>query len=108
MKEIIEYLQQRSLIFKSFKPIAPKELGSRKKVDIYLGVDLRGYYTIVMVLQKKSRVLKKEAEELMALHEVLERYIDTKITKKFILIKAPLCSKAKALLQEYGWKVWEE
>ena len=49
MKEIIEYLQQRRLIFKSFKPIAPKELGSRKKVDIYLGVDLRGYYTIVMV-----------------------------------------------------------
>ena len=106
MKQIVEYLQQHKIIFKSLKPISPKELGSRKKITIYLGVDLKGYYADVMVLAKKSRVLRKEAGELMTLHEKLERYIDSSIKKKYIVIDAPLCSKAKALLEENGWTVF--
>jgi len=106
MKNIVDYLQQKRIIFKSFKEITPKELGSRKKIGLYVGVDLKGYYADVMVLEKKSRVLRKEAGELMALHEKLEKYIDSSIKKKYMIIKAPLCSKAKALLEENGWKVW--
>ncbi len=106
MKTIVEYLQSKKLVFKSLKPVVPKELGSRKKVSIWLGVDLQGYYADVMWLEKKSRVLRKEAQELMELHEKLEKYIDSSIKKKYIVIKAPLCSKAKALLEEHGWKVF--
>jgi len=108
MKEIVEFLQSKKLVFKSLKPVAPKALGSRKKVSIWLGVDLQGYYADVMWLEKKSRVLRKEAQALMGLHEKLERYIDSRINKKYIVIKAPLCSKAKALLEEHGWKVFEQ
>jgi len=61
-----------------------------------------------MKLEKKSRVLRKEVAELMALHEKLEAYIDSSIKKKQIIIKAPLCSKAKALLEENAWRVWHE
>jgi len=106
MKNIVDYLQQKQIIFKSLKEVMPKELGSRKKIGLYVGVDLKGYYTDVMMLEKKSRVLRKEANELMALHEKLEKYIDSSIKKKYMVIKAPLCSKAKALLEENGWKVW--
>jgi len=108
MKEIVEFLQQKGIIFKSFKEITPKELGSRKRVGLYLGVDLKGYYALVMVVEKKSRILRKEVEEFIALHEKLERYIDSKIKQKYIIIKAPLCSKAKAFLEEQGWKVFEQ
>ena len=108
MKEIVEFLQQKNIIFKSFKEIVPKEIGSRKRVGLYVGVDLKGYYALVMRLEKKSRVLQKEAKELMVLHEKLEKYIDSKINNKYIIIKAPLCSKARALLEEHGWKVWQE
>ena len=108
MKEIVEYLQHKNIIFKSLKEISPKELGSRKKIELYLGVDLKGYYALVMNVEKKSRILRKEAGELILLHEKLEKYIDSKITKKYILIKAPLCSHAKAMLEEYGWRVWHE
>ena len=106
MKKIVEYLQEKHLIFKSLKSITPKELGSRKKIELYLGVDLKEYYTVVMVVEKRSRVLRKEAEELMLLHEKLEKYIDSTIKKKYMIVKAPLCSKAKAMLEEHGWKVW--
>jgi hypothetical protein len=108
MKETVEYLQKKNLVFKSFKEISPKELGSRKKIDLYLGVDLKGYYTVVMKIEKKSRILRKEAGELMLLHEKLEKYIDSKISKKYMIISEPLCSKAKALLEEQGWTVWHE
>ena len=108
MKEIVDYLQKKNIICKSLKEISTKELGSRKKVKLYLGVDLKGYYNLYMHLEKKSRVLRKEAEELMELHLKLEKYIDSKITKKYILIKAPLCSKAKTLLMENNWKVYHE
>jgi len=108
MKEIVDYLQHKNLVFKSLKEISPKELGSRKKIALYLGVNMQGYYALVMSIEKKSRILRKEVTELMLLHEKVESYIDSKISKKYIIIKAPLCSKAKALLEENGWKVWHE
>ena len=106
MKALVEYLNHKNIIFKSLQEIMPKELGSRKKILLYLGIDLKGYYALVMEVEKKSRVLRKEAGELMLLHEKLEQYVESKITKKYILIKAPLCSHAKAMLEENGWKVW--
>lgn len=93
------------MIFKSFKALNPKELGTRKKVEIYIGIDLKSFYTFVMSLEKKSRVLLKEARELGRLHEEAERYLGSKIMKKILLIDAPLCSKAKAWLETEGWKV---
>ncbi len=108
MKALVEYLNHKNIIFKSLQEIMPKELGSRKKVSLYLGLDLKGYYSLVMEVEKKSRVLQKEATELMLLHEKLEQYVDSKITKKYMIVKAPLCSQAKAMLEENGWKVWYE
>lgn len=108
MKAVVDYLNHKKLIFKSLREIMPKELGSRKKVSLYLGIDLKGYYALVSRLEKKSRVLRKEAGDLMELHEKVERHIDSRITKKYILIQAPLCSHAKAMLEEHGWKVWHE
>ncbi len=106
MKALVEYLNHKNIIFRSLEEIMPKELGSRKKVSLYLGVDLKGYYALIIELEKKSRVLRKEASELMLLHEKLEKYIDSRVTKKYIMIKAPLCSHAKTVLEENRWRVW--
>lgn len=108
MKNIVEKMQRKNVICKSLENVEVKVLGSRKKVRLYVGVDLKKYYCLVMHLSKKSRVLQKEAKELMALHEKMEVYKKTKIMKKYLWIEAPLCSKAKALLEENGWKVWHE
>jgi hypothetical protein len=108
MKKIVDFLQEKKLLFKSLNLIEIKSLGSRKKIDIYLGVDLKKYYACIMHISKKSRILKKEALELMLLHEKLERLNDSKINKKYIYIQAPLCSKAKTLMEEEKWTVWHE
>lgn len=108
MKALVEYLNDKNIIFKSLREIMPKELGSRKKISLYLGVNLKGYYALVIQLEKKSRVLRKEAADLIGLHEKVEIYINSKVTKKYVIIKAPLCSHAKTMLEEHGWKVWHE
>ena len=108
MKILVEKMGQKNIICKSLETVFPKELGSRKKVELYIGVDLKGFYCFVIKLSKKSRVLRKETEVFMRLHEKMEAYKDTKILKKYIWIQAPLCSKAKALLEKHGWKVWHD
>ena len=108
MKEIVHLLQEKKLVFKSLKNIEPKELGTRKKIHIYIGVNLKKYYACILHISKKSRILSKEALEIMELHQKLEQYNDSKINKKYIYIQAPLCSKAKALFQEQKWTVWHE
>ena len=107
MKKIVEYFRQEGILFRSLSPIAPKELGSRKKVEIYLGVDTKSFYTMILFIEKKSRILRKESEALMQLHTQLEKKISAKIVKKYILVAAPLCSKAKRYMEEQGWRVVE-
>ena len=108
MKEIVEYLKDKNIICKSLKEVKTKDLGSRKKIRLYVGVNLKGYYCSIIFLEKKSRVLRKEAGKTMMLREKLESYEDTKILTRYIRIKAPLCSHAKAMLEENGWKVWHD
>ncbi len=108
MKEVVEYLRGHNIICKTLKEIMPKALSSRKKIQLYIGVNLKGYYCSVMILEKKSRVLRKEVGELILLHEKMEHYEDTKIFKRYIYIKAPLCSHAKTMFEESGWIVWHE
>jgi len=105
MKSLVDKLQFEDLLFKSLRSISTKELGSRKKIDIYLGIDLKNYYSCIIHINKKSRILQKEAKELMAFHKKLEEYNDSVIKKKYIYIQAPLCSKAKALFEEEGWSI---
>ena len=105
MKSIVDRLRQHNILCKTFTPIAPKELGTRKKISLYVGVDVAGYYCSVMVLVKKSRVVRKEAEELFVLHKKLEKHQETTIKKKYIHVDAPLCSKAQAMMEQAGWKL---
>ena len=88
-------------------PVDLKKLGTRKKILYYLGVDMQGYYTTILVVRKKSRILRKEAEIFVTLHDRLESEIGSKIKKKYLLLEAPICSKAKLFLEEKGWHVEE-
>lgn len=105
MKDIVEHFSKRGKIFKSLREIDLKDLNSRKRLSLYLGTDLNDYYTIILKIEKKSRILSKEAIELMDLQARLEILIDSKISKRYMLLNAPICSKAKLLLEDNHWKV---
>ena len=107
MKELLNLLEEKNLLFKSLKPIDLKLFSSRKKIDLYLGVNLKTYYACIIHIKKKSKILSKEAVELMEFHYKLEQLNQSRITKKYIYIQAPICSKAKALLKKNKWLIWE-
>ena len=104
MKTIVEQLRIHGILCRKLSEVSPKELGTRKRITLYVGVNLEGYYCSVMVLSKKSRVLRKEAEVLEELHQKMESWKGTRIPKKYIRVDAPLCSKAKAWMEQEGWK----
>lgn len=107
MKSVVERLAKANIIFKSLRPIAPQELGKKKQIEIYIGTQLNGYYALILGVERKSRIVRKNANDYVALHQQAQIYNDSKIYKKYILVNAPLCSKAKAILIEEGWRLFE-
>jgi ribosomal protein S6E (S10) len=42
MKAIVELLSRQDILCKKLTPITPKELGTRKRITLYIGVNIRG------------------------------------------------------------------
>ncbi len=105
LKNLIHYLNEKDLHFKTLEKVEPKELGSRKKIDIYHGVHVDNSYYAIFILEAKSRFLKKNAQELMQMLETLKSLKGHNYKYQMLIISSPLCSKAKALLEENSWQV---
>ena len=106
MKEVVELFRQKGLIFKELEEVDLKRLGIRKRLQAYLGVDLSNRYHLLFLIRRKSRFLRKDATDLVLLVEQLERAFSHKVAKKSLFLEAPLCSKAKELLLERGFRVF--
>lgn len=105
MKDVTAYFVNKNIIFKELNTVEPKELSSRKKIEIYDGIGIDKNYYAIFVLNAKSRFLRKNANDLI---QLLNRLIDLKehnYKKKILLISSPLCSHAKQLLKDNGWSV---
>jgi len=108
MKELVGQLAKRGIVCRRLERVEPRELESRKRVQIYFGTETDEYFCCIMVLRKKSRVLRKEADELLALHHRLETKVRAKIKRCYLMIDAPLCSKAALRMEEEGWRIFRE
>ena len=94
MKEILDLLIKKGIICKELKPL---KLNTRKKIAAFLGVNLKNEYCLILKIDKKSRILKKEFEEILQLlPEINFRY-----KKKILITDAPVCSKTKEILKEW-------
>jgi len=87
VKEILDRLIKEGLVFKEFREI---KLKTRKKIKVFLGVNVKNEYCLVVVFEKKSRVLRKDVEDILPLIPKINfRY------KKKILLAKDFCSKVK-------------
>ena len=105
MNEIVNLLLKYDMVFKTLHPVDNKALGTRKKVAIYEGVDLDSNYVAIFYLVQKSRFLRKHADELELLLQKLKTMQEHNYKKSVLLYRMPICSKAKALMQERGWRL---
>ncbi len=105
MKELTKYYLNKDILFKEIKKVSVKDLGSRKKIDIYVGTSVFKDYYAIFIIDAKSRFIRKNAEDLISLCEKLALFEEHNFKKKELLIRSPLCSKAKKFLQENKWSV---
>ncbi len=105
MKRVLAPLQERGYIFRRFEPFSPALVGSRKRIEIYHGLDTYRRYVIVFAVKRKSRVLLKDVKEWLELELKVENYLGYSITIKIALVDAPICSRASKFLESEGWKV---
>ena len=99
--KINDNLFEKNIILKEIKDITPK---TRKKIKVYLGVDMKDYYYLLVELNTKSRFLIKNAKELIDFITPLSE-VNFKNNKKILFIEAPICSKAKEFLRQNGWRI---
>ena len=108
MKSVLEPLRKQGYLFKRFEPFSLKTVGSRKRLGVYHGIDTQNRYVLIFVVEKKSRVLQKEVCEWFDLKKRIEDHYGYSIRQNIALVRAPLCSKARALLEAEGWRVITE
>lgn len=108
MKNLTAYFTKKDILFKDLSKIDPKDLGSRKKIIIYDATSVDKKYYAIFIIDAKSRFLRKNATELEQLLEKLVKYKDHNYKEKILLISSPLCSHAKAQLEQNGWSVFSD
>ena len=89
--------------FKTITQLIPKELGIRKKIGIYTAIDsLNQTYIFLHIIQKR-RFLQKDVEKIEEIYTLVQNHTKLSFDKKYIIIEAPLCSKAKTKLENNSW-----
>ncbi len=91
--------------FKQMEELEPKELGIRNKITIHFGIDSSNSQVAVLGINQKSRILIKDVPKFEAIMAKLSSYVGYKFSKKILMIKAPICSKALKALQEKHFTV---
>lgn len=107
MKKLVEFFMKKKIVFKKLHSVDKKRLNTRKKITIYLGIDLKGYYNVIILQSKKSRILQKEVIDIDEIAKLLQEEAGVTIKKRYYLFDAPICSKAKDKLKELDWKFYD-
>lgn len=105
MKDLTKYFLDRDILFKEIKEISPKELGSRKKIGIYVATAVNKEYYAIFIVDAKSRFIRKNANDLIELTGKLIDFQGHNFKKKELLVSSPLCSKAKKFLEDEKWSL---
>ncbi len=99
------FLEKKDIIFKELNEVLPKELNSRKKIEIYCGTSTNKEFIAIFIYNSKSRFIRKNVEDLEKMFDTLIDYKGHNFKKKYLLISSPLCSKAKKTLQDNNWSI---
>ena len=105
MKYIVDRLLDKNIILKKLNKIDNKDLKTRKRIEVFEGVDLKQNYVAIFFLKQKSRFLRKDIKPLEELHERLVEFVDHNFKKKILVYDMPFCSKAKEELKKSGWRL---
>ena len=106
IKTVVDRLQAEGVLFRRFEPFDLRHVGSRKRLRVFHGIDERQRYALVFFVRRKSRILQADVREWLELKERIEAYFGYAVWQNIAILQAPLCSRARALLEGEGWRLF--
>lgn len=105
MNKFYDFCVSQNLIFKKMEEFSLKEIGIKKRIRCFLGVDTNSFYVLIFQRNAKSRLLLKEAIELEEIFKKIELLKEHAIKRKNLFYNSPICSKSTSFFKENNWKV---
>lgn len=108
MKIVSEFLCANGFIFSDFRKITRDAIGTRKKIDIFSGCDIKNRFISVFIINQKNRFVSKDAIILNALKDNLINIEKHNFKLNLLIIKGDICSKSIKYLTENNWKIYND
>lgn len=105
MKNIVEIFKNRGVVFKELKKLDLKKFGIKKRYEIFEGVDIKNRYYLIFVVDRKSRFVSKNVDDLLQIYQKISSIKDYNYKFLYTLFLTNFCSKAKDLLIKKGFKI---
>lgn len=106
-KEIIKLFVQRKILLRNLQDIDLGVITTKRCYKCYLGIDLKGFYTILIIRNAKSKFLAKDFTFLKEIYAFICKKTGISIKKLIFFYNSEICSKVLKLFGENGWKAYD-
>ena len=108
MKKVTEFLALKGFIFSDFRKIELQKLGTKKKIEVFSGCDIKNHFISIFIVNQKSRFVLKNALELDDLKEKLKILEEHNFKQNILLISSEMCSKSCRYLNNLNWTIYHD
>ncbi len=105
--QICELFEEQKLLFKKLETLDFARYSKKRSFEAFLGVDMKGFYTLIFVRRAKSKLLSKELDELNQICGSIESEREHAIKKRILFFNSAICSKILKNESAAGWKFYD-
>ncbi len=98
-KIVANAFAQRKILLKNLAELPAREFCKKRGLRLFLGVDLRGFYTLVLWRTARSRLVVGEFAALGELCAAVEKSRGFNVKKRICFYQSALCGKVKIAAQ---------
>ncbi len=105
MRNTVEIFKNKNILFKELNRVVLRDFGIKKRYEVFEGVDIDNRYHLIFKVERKSRFLSKNADDLIYIYQEISNKKEHGFRSVYVLFLTPFCSKAKNILMSNGFKV---
>lgn len=106
-EKILKLFADKNILLKNLKSIDMSEIVKTRTIIGYMGVNLDGFYQIVLIRSAKSKFILKDMDLIEQICLKIENKFDIKIKKRVLFYNSPACKKAINQLIVKNWKCYD-
>lgn len=103
-KQVCKLFEDKKILLKNLQCVDLSKFTKKRTYKCYYGVDIKGFYTIVLIRDAKSRFLISDFEFVEYLYAQICTKIGANIKKLICFYNSDICSKTLNSFKQKGWK----